>query len=299
MRKHKFTALTLFLVFCAVMLWWVRIKAGRDKDSETLAKRSSVQIDSKRGAVPPVPLLAAATATNPLGGGAPPLPPVDPMPSPAATNSPSDTDIEHLAFTHHANLLQVRREIHLYWQELKTNGIPPHSMSWFQKWAMDLYRASLVYGLLTQPANVARSTLYAALLSDTAPRVEMLKQAALPDVTFSRTTNLLSRVTSFSAHSERSEAGWIALEFGHLFAKAKQRSDGIFMTWIRDRMLDPQVSLEEKIALAQRFVDIGDTDLVDLTAPFFRYVRSHENLTQGQQGEVDRLLARIEKMRMP
>ena len=217
-----------------------------------------------------------------------------PIPQPPAT------DLEEVRFQHDAALVKARHDVWAFRQRLKTEDVPSETRDLFQKWAMELYRDGLIYGMGELPANdPVAGELAAALRTDTEPRLEMIQKSGMPPVSISRTCDLLAKIAALQGNPGRPEMLWMTLEFEHLLKKAKQRSDSYYMSVMKDLLKDSQAPLEDKIEYTEQFIEIRDLAMAEYPREYFEELLQETTLNPEQRLKVQNLLQKISEMRAP
>lgn len=243
--------------------------------------------------VPPAPVTNLPPATGAIQPGVNAA-------EPASIPVPSALPLEEIRFKHAATLVKVRQDVWEYRQRLKTEDVPAETRDLFRGWAMELYRDSLIFGMGELPANdPVVQELDAAFHTDAEPRLAMIQKSGLEPMSVSRTSDLLSKVAALPGNPGRPEALGMAQEFEHLFKKAKQRSDSDYMSEMKDLLIDPQASVDEKVEFVERFVEIRDLAMAEYSREYFQELLQEPGLDQNQLVKVQDLLRKISQMRMP
>ncbi|MBK9695017.1 MAG: hypothetical protein IPO76_06445 [Elusimicrobia bacterium] len=213
--------------------------------------------------------------------------------SPSSAFSPTDR------FRFHEELVRAEKSVWNFKSSRHLAGVPPNTGDLFHKWARLIYEDSLRVGIDRLPAgDPLAKELGAALLTDGEPRSEMVLKANLGPIPSSRITILLARVAELQGQPSIPEAEWMASEFEWLFKKAKQRSDGFYMSEMKD-LLVSQEPLEKKIDFVMRFVAIGDARMADYPREYFDELLKTQSLESNQRVKIQALLNEINKLMRP
>ncbi|MBL0058855.1 MAG: hypothetical protein IPP35_07050 [Elusimicrobia bacterium] len=213
-----------------------------------------------------------------------------------AATSPSSAFSSTDRFRFHEELVKAQKSVWDFQSRMNSTGVPADTRDLFHKWARLIYEDSLRVGINRLPAgDPLAKELGAALLTDGEPRSEMVLKANLGPIPSSRITTLLARVADLQGHHDSPWTGWVASEFEWLFKKAKQRSDGFYMSEMKD-LLVSQEPLEKKIDFVMRFVAIGDARMADYPREYFDELLKTQSLESNQRVKIQALLNEINKL---
>jgi hypothetical protein len=208
-------------------------------------------------------------------------------------------NIEEFRFKENADLIVLQKELFDFQNSLRVSKIPPDDTSVvFKRWAMALYRDSLLLGILRVDSDdPVLPELFVAYNQDSNPNIELLKKCKLGDGPEQSIVKLLSQVQNLSGNITYVDASSINEGFSSQFKNAKDRLNTHYMSLMKDLFRNKQATLEAKIEYVSRFITINDVTMAEYPVEYFQELLKSSELSSTQADSVKRLLEDISKLR--